>query len=896
MKKPEWIFVAILLLVGAYFSFKYFTKSKQFDPLQLVPGSAVAVYETENILAVSNSLQSPAYWQDLDNMSGFKYLSSIIDVVDSLTARKQQIKRSLKNNRTLASLHVTGSESVGLMIYLPTGAASRKLFDASLHKFTGLPVKHQIRIYDKLTIHELTSGSLHLTYLFYKNYAIVSTVGYLVEDVVRNINNGFIKNFIAGNSQLLNEPKLSDDAGNLYINGEHLTTFYKTFLPALHGPIGKLASSIFMDINLASDQILLSGFLFSDKQNDFASVFKDQEAGLPTTIKLMPDNAALVMTINVSDVGGWYNHWQAKFPALQTNQSASIVGNNFIKNIQGDISLATFSSNDNTQQDKLALFKLADKEGMLNALNKEAEKIALQNDDSLYVEQYADYTIGLIDQDEYVGRLLGQPFSGFAATYFMVYNDYLVLSSSAERIKKWLNDLENDNVWGRSPDINSFIDENLGEVSFALIFNNPWNWRLSLTSFNEKYKHWWKDNEKGIKQFSMATYQFTNLDNRYYTATNILYKPIKVETGQQRLKDEWLTQLSDIIINKPTLVKNHNNGLREVLVQDSTNHLSLLSNTGDILWQDSLALPITSKIYQVDYYKNRKLQYLFATDSAIYIIDRNGDLVDGFPVQFKGFKVKDLYLLDYDHSNNYRFLIADYSGNLRMFNQQMKPLEGWSPLAFNSALSSEVFHVRVRGKDRILVGMKNGNIDLRNRRGEEQLGFPLDLQFDIDNPIHFTVGSTFSTSRFTTVSKEGKLISFDLHGKIYANTQLYQASGNSVFTLAEDPVQKDYIIARQDLNRLSILTKEGQEIFAKDYQTTTTKNIQYYSFGIDKQLYIIRDLATGKLYLYNKDGFLINSDDIYSDYDVSVIYKKTKSLCYIYTGKSQSVEVKYFPF
>jgi len=226
----------------------------------------------------------------------------------------------------------------------------------------------------------------------------------------------------------------------------------------------------------------------------------------------------------------------------------------------------------------------------------------------------------------------------------------------------------------------------------------------------------------------------------------------------------------------------------------------------------------------------------------------------------------------------------------------MKPLEGWSPLAFNSALSSEVFHVRVRGKDRILVGMKNGNIDLRNRRGEEQLGFPLDLQFDIDNPIHFTVGSTFSTSRFTTVSKEGKLISFDLHGKIYANTQLYQASGNSVFTLAEDPVQKDYIIARQDLNRLSILTKEGQEIFAKDYQTTTTKNIQYYSFGIDKQLYIIRDLATGKLYLYNKDGFLINSDDIYSDYDVSVIYKKTKSLCYIYTGKSQSVEVKYFPF
>ena len=391
----------------------------------------------------------------------------------------------------------------------------------------------------------------------------------------------------------------------------------------------------------------------------------------------------------------------------------------------------------------------------MNVLNKQAEDIVSQTQDTVYFEQFAGYKIGLIEQEEFVSRILGEPFSGFSSTYFMLYGDYLVLSTSSEQIKKWLTDIENDFVWGRSIKRRSFIDESLEETSFAIIFNNPWSWSLAMAGLNSKHQQWWQENEQPIKQFGLASFQFTNLDNRFYTEVNIVYQPHQVETGQQQLKDKSLSQLSNKLIRKPKLVRNHNNNLWEVLLQDSTNKISLLDDSGEILWQEAFPKQITSDIYQLDYFKNGKLQYLFATDSAIYVVDRNGGILVGFPVHFSDFKVKQLYLIDYDRSKNYRLLITDNSGNLRMFNQQLEPLEGWSPLSFNSSLSDHVFHVRVRGKDRIVIAQQNGNVDLRNRRGEEQPDFPLDLEFNIVNPIHFAVGSTFESARFVTISTEG---------------------------------------------------------------------------------------------------------------------------------------------
>ena len=214
MKKPEWLFVGVLILVGAYFSYKYFSKAEEFNPLELVPKSSVAVYETKDPLGSYVSLADSKYWQDLKNIKVLNIAGQILASVDSIVAKKRAFSKGLQSYPTLISLHVTGNESSGLMYYLPTGIGTKDLLEEILQYYSAKPVQYKTRVYDGLTIHELQSGEHRLTFINHKNYVVVSTVGYLVEDVVRNLNNDFTNNFLTGNSNLLTVPKLNDDIGN----------------------------------------------------------------------------------------------------------------------------------------------------------------------------------------------------------------------------------------------------------------------------------------------------------------------------------------------------------------------------------------------------------------------------------------------------------------------------------------------------------------------------------------------------------------------------------------------------------------------------------------------------------------------------------------------------------
>ena len=127
MRKPEWIFVIALLLVGAFFSYRYFTKTEKFNPLQLVPSSAVAVYEVTDPFAAYAELKNSELWKGLNSIIQVKSAEQTLSIFDSLVLSNNKIKKALVSARSIVSLHVTGNETSGLMIYLPTGPGTSVL-------------------------------------------------------------------------------------------------------------------------------------------------------------------------------------------------------------------------------------------------------------------------------------------------------------------------------------------------------------------------------------------------------------------------------------------------------------------------------------------------------------------------------------------------------------------------------------------------------------------------------------------------------------------------------------------------------------------------------------------------------------------------------------------------
>ena len=182
----------------------------------------------------------------------------------------------------------------------------------------------------------------------------------------------------------------------------------------------------------------------------------------------------------------------------------------------------------------------------------------------------------------------------------------------------------------------------------------------------------------------------------------------------------WQSGLDSTIIGKPALVANHYTKEKEIMVQDKSNMLYLISSSGRILWKKKLDAPILSEITQIDYYRNNKLQYLFNTSNKIYLIDRNGNYVDKYPISLAYKATNGISVFDYDKNRNYRIFLACNNSKVYVFDKSGKTVTGWNAKPTEGIVTKPIQHFRVQGKDYIVFADNKRNYIL-NRKGANRV-------------------------------------------------------------------------------------------------------------------------------------------------------------------------------
>ena len=81
-------------------------------------------------------------------------------------------------------------------------------------------------------------------------------------------------------------------------------------------------------------------------------------------------------------------------------------------------------------------------------------------------------------------------------------------------------------------------------------------------------------------------------------------------------------------------------------------------------------------VQQVDLFKNKKYQLLFATSTHLQCIDLLGRNVESYPISLKDSTSLGVQVLDYDKNRNYRFLVP-CGDDLLNFSSEGKRIEGW---------------------------------------------------------------------------------------------------------------------------------------------------------------------------------------------------------------------------
>ena len=114
-----------------------------------------------------------------------------------------------------------------------------------------------------------------------------------------------------------------------------------------------------------------------------------------------------------------------------------------------------------------------------------------------------------------------------------------------------------------------------------------------------------------------------------------------------------------------------------ILVQDKSKNLIALNTLGEKVWSKKISGKIIGKISYIDFYKNNKFQALFNTNNKLYLIDRNGEFVDGFPLKLPATTSIQHSLIDYDKNKKYRIMISGNDNIIYNLDKKGRNVTGW---------------------------------------------------------------------------------------------------------------------------------------------------------------------------------------------------------------------------
>jgi hypothetical protein len=299
----------------------------------------------------------------------------------------------------------------------------------------------------------------------------------------------------------------------------------------------------------------------------------------------------------------------------------------------------------------------------------------------------------------------------------------------------------------------------------------------------------------------------------------------------------------------PKLVTNYISKEKEIITQDNLNNLYLISNSGELIWEKQLKSRIIGEIFQIDLYKNGRLQYAFNTENSFIILDKNGNTVK--KINHKKKSSQGLAIFDYDNIKNYRFL-TNSGGDIQMLDSKLKRVNGFNKKNIKSKISNPPKHFRIGSKDYLIINTEK-QLYITDRRGNIRVKIPENL--NVSGQEIF-----INQNSFITIDRFNNLVRIDVNGKIskkplpLETSYLITANNNNLVTISENIVTindkiielpfgnytspKIFKIKNQDF--ISITDKDQEKIYLFDSKTNLIDNFPIFGtnsidFSINKK-------------------------------------------------------------
>ncbi|VAW30562.1 hypothetical protein MNBD_BACTEROID07-45 [hydrothermal vent metagenome] len=597
------------------------------------------------------------------------------------------------------------------------------------------------------------------------------------------------------------------------------------------------------DLMINSQDIIFSGYTQAGSKSALAH-FSNQKPAPLNAYTLFPFNSTFSYSQGFT---GFLAFTGEKNPVkFKTAYRPDI--KSLINNTGNDVSLVSNALNSNEiSQNTWAIVQIKD----IPKVTRLLKNLSLKSG-SHKLYRLENYTIQKIKINNLLSRLYGQRFSTITQYYYCIINDFAVFANSADALANLIHYSETGKTLDLDENYKSFSN-NLAGTSNILIQIMP-RTMLGLMDYflNKKAATSLSAYASFLKNIQGIAFQFSHGSSLFYTNFYLRYNKAFKEENLAL----WKIKLNNVIVGKPFLVKDHKSKRYDIIVFDRENRMYLINPTGKILWTKQLPQLPLSPIYSVDFYKNGKIQYLFNTKNDLFLIDRKGRYVTGYPIAVHPHATNGLNLFDYTHRKDYRILLAQADKRIYDYTLNGNQVKGWQKPQMQAIVSQKVVRLLAGRKDYIIINDNANHVKIVNRRGQQRIY----LKAPVNKAKHssYFVNKTNNKGIILTTNTSGKLVYISKNGKLRF-TDFGKFSPNHYF-LYDDfngNGYKDFIFV--DHNKLEVFDRFKKRLFSYTFNEDITVQPEFFSLGNRQRVLGIVASQEKTIYLFDSKGnILIN--------------------------------------
>ncbi len=866
------ITVACLLIVLLFGKRDNYHRS---SAAEAVPANAVIFMDQLDFqFFVTDFKEESPLWRELLTYDYFSSFDSLFQQLNNEISRMPLLNSCVSKGNISISIHLLGKEKLAALFYVALG---EDVLPADINAEIGSVLTQDAivneRKYESVVIKDI-SLSNHtslkgFSYVIKDGLLVVGTSSMLIEDAIRTLQTdtgiyhqeGFKKVGYSAGKYVL---------GHLYLNYPLLDHL---FIPLVEdkfrsglNSISGLAGWGEFDIDIREEATLLNGMTYADESmRGWLKLFKGQTPVRQEAPTVIPSNASEFFVAGISDMSLLAKHFieelkirgtYDEFQVAERNATNRLGENFFMSFIQllGDeIIWFTIDEQKDDIFNEVVMLEVGSRSEardkflrwislMAAAKNKEVQNYT----SSFQLDEQVSYNIysfpELFFQKGIFGRLIKQ--------HFAFYDKYVILSNSPRAVSRTIyqntlhKTLSNELYYS---DLNNLISSKSNIL-----------YLLQPASYFSRQSHLLKDDVQQLAGQLTATFskipgviiQYVNQDDMFYSSISLSFAP----QFKEKAHTVWESLLDSMATGKPWLVTNHNTYEKEILVQDLGNSLYLINSTGRVLWKIRLDSPLQGEVYQVDYYNNGKLQYLFNTVKGIHLIDRNGNYVERYPVKLRSDATNGIALFDYDKRREYRIFVACENRKMYVYDLKGNIVTGWTFSGSEGIVVKPAQHFRIADKDYIVFSDPVRPYIL-DRKGEERTRVKEPVIVSEKNEFYLNMNTSGTGPRFITTDPSGNVLGINMSGEV-ERVHEHSATSDHFFRLKDinQDGQPELIFA--DKNLLEVIDLKGKRLFSFKINNDIATLPDIYEFSATDLKIGLTDADNNKIYLVNSDGSL----------------------------------------